>query len=178
MFRIAIDVGPEIEHPGVFALRGQGRADSRTVDAGQHFKHEPRRGHEGAGIAGADAGVRLALLDQVDGDAHGGVFLVAQRVGRQLVHVDALAGMTDRQVRISRSTRLFQSLLQGIAVTDQDDVDIAMLVQRQHGSRHHDLTTDIPAHGVEGNRDPVTHDMRVAGTATARTRYRPRRLCE
>ena len=42
--------------------------------------------HEGAGISCTDAGIGLAILDEINGDSHGGVLFAAKRLGGRLVH--------------------------------------------------------------------------------------------
>ena len=61
------------------ADRRHDRADRRTVNTGQGFQHETRNRHQRTGIAGRDAGIGLAFLDQIDRHAHRRIFLVTQR---------------------------------------------------------------------------------------------------
>ena len=66
----AVHVRAQVEHMRAAAHRGKRGDDRRAVYAGQRGQHETRRGHECAGVACADAGLRLATLDQVDRHAH------------------------------------------------------------------------------------------------------------
>ena len=67
----AVDVGAQVEHVDLAFHGGQYAGDGGTVYPRQGLEHEARNRHQRAGIAGADAGVRFAALDQIDGDAHG-----------------------------------------------------------------------------------------------------------
>jgi hypothetical protein len=93
----AIDVGAQVEHVRVAGKRRQDGADRRPVDAGQHFQDKAGNRHQRAGIAGRNAGIRLALLDQIDGDPHRRVFLVAERQRWRLIHGDHFAWHGERQ---------------------------------------------------------------------------------
>ena len=88
LLRRAIDVGAEVEHRRHAFLGRQLRGDRRPVDARQRLQHEARDRHQRAGVARGHAGLRGAVLDQVDRHAHRRVLLVAQRERRRLVHLD------------------------------------------------------------------------------------------
>jgi len=101
----AVDVGAEIKHHRAAALRRQVGRDGGALDTRQHLQDESRHGHQGAGVSGTHAAVRLTLLDQVDGEPHGGIALVAQCAGRRFVHVNDLGRMMKAQPIRRRATR-------------------------------------------------------------------------
>ncbi len=82
------------------AFGRQLRDDRRAVDAGQHLEHELGGSHQRPGITGTDAGLRPALLDEIDSDTHRRVFLLAHRIDRGIGHLHDLACMYDRQARL------------------------------------------------------------------------------
>jgi hypothetical protein len=63
-------------------LEGQCGGDGGAIDARQGFQDESGNRHQGAGIAGGNAGIGFAALDQIGGHTHRGIFLGAQRHGR------------------------------------------------------------------------------------------------
>jgi hypothetical protein len=110
--------------------RRQNGADRRAVDAGQHLEDEAGNGHQRAGIARRNTGIRLALLDQIDRDPHRRVFLGAQRQRRRLIHGDHFRGMangnpTDRSVAEKGPNALGK--------TNQDDAHVGMIAHETRG---------------------------------------------
>ena len=78
-------------------LGRHGGDHGRPVDARQGLEQIARQGHQRAGVAGTDAGMGRTVADQFQGDAHGGVGLAAQGLGRAFVHADDFAGVLDVQ---------------------------------------------------------------------------------
>ena len=70
VFGSAIDVGAQVQHIGAATHGWKHAADGRAVYAGKGLEHEPGHGHQRTGVAGADAGVRLARLHQIHRHPH------------------------------------------------------------------------------------------------------------
>ena len=92
---VAVGVSAKVEHHRVTRGRRYGGDDCRTIDARHHAEHEPGSGEQGAGVAGGNAGRRVALLDEVDRDAHRRVLLAAEGILRPLVHADDFGGFDE-----------------------------------------------------------------------------------
>jgi hypothetical protein len=59
-------VRAKVQHQRLAVLRRDRREDRGTLDALDHAEHEVRRGHQRAGIAGADAGAGVARGHEVE----------------------------------------------------------------------------------------------------------------
>ena len=71
-----VHIRAQIQHMGMAALAGYGRADGRAVNPRQHLEDKTRGRHQGPGIAGADTGRRPPLAHLFDRDPHRRLFLV------------------------------------------------------------------------------------------------------
>ena len=119
----------------------------------QHLEYESRRGHERAGIARADTGVGLPLLDEIDGDAHRGVLLVPERLRWQLVHSDNLA----RVMHADTLARPLERAVDRGLVTNEKDFDFRIGSRIRDCSRHYDGDSVIAPHCIQCNAYAFTH---------------------
>ena len=87
---------------------------------GQGLEHKAAGRHQGTGIAGAHTGVGTAIANQIDRNAHRGVFLLAQRFGRWLIHGHHLPRIDDLDTR-RQSARTGDNRLNNLALPDQND---------------------------------------------------------
>ncbi len=97
VLRRTVGIGAKIEHVTPAGLGWHQRHNRGAVDARQGLEHEPCGRHQRAGVSGAYTGFRLALLDEVDGDSHRGIFLLTQRITWRLVHRNHFARVLDKQ---------------------------------------------------------------------------------
>ena len=155
LLRRAIDVGAQIQHvgEGSFLVRQHG-GNRRSVDAGDSFQHEARDRHQGAGIARAHRRVRLAFLDEVDGDAHRRILLVAQCLGRRFVHCHYFARRMHPQLLAGDSTAGFQLGVDRLAHADQHDRDVPRASLEVERGRHRHMGAVVAAHAIDRQRNP------------------------
>ena len=151
MFRRAVDVGAEIEDVVVAFDGGDGGTDGRPIDARQRLQHKTGGRHQRTGVAGAHAGVRLTGLHQIDRHAHGGVFLVAHRRGRQFVHAHHLGGVVDAQTLARFAAVTPQLGFDGRLIANQDDVQLIIVLQRLDCCRYDYVWAVVAPHRIEGN---------------------------
>src|SRR5690606_5835813 len=69
-FGIAGGIRSQVEHMDGAADRRQLRDDRRALYSWKHLQHELGGSHQRTGVAGADAGVGLTFLDEIDRDPH------------------------------------------------------------------------------------------------------------
>ncbi len=101
---IAADGGADIEHDRFAAQSRPQRRDRRAGDAGHRLEVESRHRHQGAGIAGRDHRIGLALLHGVDRHPHRRFPpAMAQRLAGLLVHLDGDVGVDDPRGRLEGS---------------------------------------------------------------------------
>jgi hypothetical protein len=153
VFGRAVDIGAEVEHGGetVLAMRHHG-GDGGAVDAVHRLEHVARHGHQGAGVAGRDAGMR-ATLQLRDGHAHGGVALAAQRHFHRVVHVDDLAGLDRAAARITLRVRRHVS--QRFGAADEDDFSLWMRRQKGLACGQRDRRAMVATHHVHRQANPL-----------------------
>ena len=151
-----VHVGAQVQDPGLTRQRWQGGDDRRPVHVGQHLEDETGRGHQRARVAGADAGLGLARLHQVDGHPHGGVFLVPQRLAREFVHADLLAGVVHTQARRVEAG-IHQMLPYDVFAAHEDQFDIGVLIDGFYSRRNDDGGAEVAPHHVQGYTDPPGH---------------------
>ncbi len=154
LFGRAVGIGAEVEHHGV-AVRGRhGGDDCRAIDAGHHAEHVARGREQRAGVAGGHARSRLAFLDEVDRDAHRGVFLATHGVLRTLVHRHHLARLDHGAARgIGRRDQRAHDF----AAADDDQPQVGGLGEDVEGGGNRHPGTVVAAHGVHGNGEPGGH---------------------
>jgi len=152
MLRRAIDVGAKVEHVNLAFHGWQYAGDGRTVYPGQRLEHESRNRHQRAGVAGADAGVRFAALDQVDGDAHGRVLLSAQSQRGRLVHAHCLCRVVHAQMRTRRGVARAQFGIDRFLQTHQNESAMRMgFLEIERGGNDHARAV-IASHAIDGYR--------------------------
>ena len=89
-------VGPDVKHDGGFSLdRRENGGEGRTVDAFHHATNGFGHSHHGAGVAGADHPLRVAVASEPKGDADGTIPFRAQSFAGAVVHGDDLTGVMD-----------------------------------------------------------------------------------
>jgi hypothetical protein len=89
----AVHIGAQIQHRGGAALGvGHLRGNGRAVNAVQRLEQVARNGHQRAGVASRHRSLRRAVLDLLDGHAHGRILLAAQRHLDRIIHGHHLRG--------------------------------------------------------------------------------------
>ena len=150
MLRGTVDVRAEIQHAYPALDGGKQGADGRTLDTRQHFQYKTGNRHQRASVSSGNAGIRLAALDEIDGNTHRGVFLVPNRQRWRFVHFDNLACRTERDTRMRHPGQAF---LNRFFNADQDDPHILMLANEINRRRHGHDGTMVPAHAVYCDSD-------------------------
>ena len=158
LFRRARGVGAQIEHVGVAAARGNQRDDCRALHAREHLQHEMRHGHQCARIAGADTGIRLVRLDQIESTPHGRVLFAAQCLARVVGHLHHLGGEQTSDIRTAAQADRRQFSLQIGLPADQGEADLRMFERGGQGSRDADGGPSIATHGVDSYVKQRRHD--------------------
>jgi hypothetical protein len=75
----AVHIGTQVQHRGGAALGvGHLGGNGRAVNAIQRLEQIAGNGHQGARVAGRHRGGSRAILDLLDGNAHGRILLAAQ----------------------------------------------------------------------------------------------------
>jgi hypothetical protein len=119
---LGVHVGADVEqHDRAGGGDHVGR-ERRTVDPADAPKAEDRGGHRGAGRAGADHRIGVAVADQIRGDDDRGAALRAQRGGRMLPHLDHLGRVDEAQVGGLWAPVLGDLAFDARHVTDKDDL--------------------------------------------------------
>ena len=116
---------------------GIDRGDRRPVDAVDGLQHVARDGHQRAGVAGRDAGLRErrpigVRLDLAHGDAQRRVLLAAQRGLDRVGHLDHFARLDARAARPAGGAR------ERIGAADQDELGVGMRVEEGPARRQRD----------------------------------------
>ena len=150
---------------------GNGGHDRRTLDARDRLQHEMRHRRERAGVAGAHARERPALLHEVDGDAHRGVLLAPDGLARRLVHRDDFggAGTTSMRSRSAAGSEAFSSGPITSALPTSSARKAGILAQRAHDARDVVARLAVAAHHVDGDGLHARDDPRrsVSASSTA-----------
>src|SRR5471032_2849707 len=154
VMRFAIDVGAQVQHIGrsIFLVRHDA-ADGRAVDAGHGLEYVARYRHQGAGIAGRDAGLGLAVLDLLDGDAHRRILLAAQGHFERIVHGDLFGGVLHGDARMRVDVQLFQFRADYVLQTDQDQFSVRFTFEEGNSGGDSDRRAVIATHTVDRNFD-------------------------
>ncbi len=109
-------------------LHRRQRADNgRPIDTGERFQDKACGGHQRPGVAGAHAGVRIAALDQVDGDAHGRILLAPQGERGQIVHLHPLGGVAHGDAGVVFGAVTGKLAIDGVLIPDQNQVQALIL---------------------------------------------------
>jgi hypothetical protein len=133
-----------------FAPTSSHGAQRRPLDSLEDAAQHLHRGHHGAGVAGADQRLHLAVLEEGRGDVQRGVLLAAEGVDRGFVHADDLGGVhhLDRQ---ALRTLLVQQRLDLGTAPHQPDRHAQVAGRLDRGGDGHRRGM-VPAHGVDGYR--------------------------
>ena len=92
----AVHIRTQIQHRGGASLGvGQLRGDGWAINAIQRLQQITGNGHQSARVASRYRGGGSAILDLLDGYAHGRIFLLAQGHFHGVVHGDNLRGSHD-----------------------------------------------------------------------------------
>ena len=168
LFRRRRRIGAEIEHVGMPAARWNQRPDRRALDARQHLEHEMRHCHQCAGVAGADASVRVAGLDQIKSAAHRGILLAPQGFTGMIGHFNDLRGEDAGEVRRRAAVR--RLALEIRLAADQCEPHTREFMGCRQRRRNARRRASIAAHGVDGNMKQLSHYARAerAGRRAAR----------
>src|SRR5213078_2060758 len=76
--RVAVHVGATVEHEDRLARAGKERSDRGPLHPGVQAQQQRARRQHGAGVAGGDEGIGLALLLQVETNRDGGARIAAR----------------------------------------------------------------------------------------------------
>jgi len=120
VFRLGIDVGPDIQDDaGAFEGRHH-RRDARSAHAFQEQTQTETARHQGAGVASTDDGVGLLLGQQLPAAADGVVGLLSQGDHRAFLHADGLGAVKNVDPTAHARVAGQMGLDQGL-VSDQRD---------------------------------------------------------
>lgn len=95
-----------------------------TVDAGNHSDDGFGDRHHGAGVAGGDKAVGVAIADQTGCDADAGIPFGSESLGRIVLHGDHFAGVDDADGQVSPAVVLGQLGFEDVLFPDKDQVDV------------------------------------------------------
>ena len=93
-------IGPGVEQNKIIGSRGHARGDGRTFHAFEPAEFH-RAGHERAGVARGNDGVRLAFADQFNGADHRGILFLPDAFDRFVIHRQHFGGMDDLRTRVA-----------------------------------------------------------------------------
>src|SRR5205823_3129823 len=115
------------------------RSDTGPIDSGQSAQFNHARCHGRAGVASADNGVGLTVLDQIDRTTDGRIFFPAHGGPGAVAHVDHLSRMHDLDPTVV-ATELPQLRfdLSGIA-NKKEFADVGILTQGERGSSNKEI---------------------------------------
>ena len=144
-------VGAEIENVGVTRGIGHGGHDRRALDLGETLEHEVRDRRERTRIARADRGIGVALLHEIDGDAHRGVFLAPNGLARRVGHQDDFARRNDFEpaTQRSRGRCRAQQGFEGLGLADELELEQRIVLQGAERRGHALLRAQVAAHDIE-----------------------------
>ncbi len=114
--------------------------------------HRLGDGHDGAGIAGGDESIGLAVAHQAGGDADRGVALGADGLGGAVVHGDDLAGVDDFDGQAAPAVVFRQLRLEDVLLTDEDHVDV-LAPGGAHGAVDFRRGRVVASHCVDSDGD-------------------------
>ena len=127
---------------------------------GHRPQDQLRHRHEGAGVAGRDRDVGLALLHGLDRQPQARALAAAQGLARLVAHGDGGVGVDDDARARGERRRLLELGRDARLVAEEQEAQIRMSLERERRTGDHDLGAVIPAHGVERYRPRLRH---VAG---------------
>ncbi len=90
---VALDVGVDVQHRRDALHRRPAGHDRRALQVAAHAQDQLGDRHQGAGVAGRDAGGGLAGPDRLDGVPQAGALAPAHGLGGLLLHGDGLVGV-------------------------------------------------------------------------------------
>ncbi len=152
MLGVRADGRADVEHDGAPAQGRPQRRERRTVDLRHGAQADFRHGHEGAGIAGRDRAIGLAVANRLDRLPHRRIAPArAQRLARLVGHADGDAGVAHLGQRRQPGLGLEQGR-DLLLVAEHQEFDVGKAFHEQCRARNDDRRAEIPAHGVE--RDP------------------------
>src|SRR5690606_23509980 len=108
----------------------------------------------------------LAILDQIDGNAHGRVTLATQSDFKRIVHRHRFSGISEMQTRMLVCLELFQLCAKQVRRADQYQFGFRLAVHKSNGGRNSDrwamITThavyrNFNCHRIDSGRSPATH---------------------
>ncbi|OIQ68874.1 hypothetical protein GALL_495260 [mine drainage metagenome] len=166
MLRLAVDIGPQIEHERALPLLvGHIGGDRRTFDVGQRFEQVARHGHQGPGVSRGNARLGAAIAHQFDRPAHGRIALAAQCHFNRVVHGDNLGSGNEFDARIPLQVQLGQQGSDRLRLPDEQQTALRAMLEKLHTGRQDGFRPVISAHHVNGQSR--THGMGRARTGGA-----------
>ena len=150
--RGALGIGAAVTDNHLTAgLGGHGGSHGCPADTLDPLDNQCSAAEQGAGGAGGDKGVALALGEHPQADHHGGILLFPDHVGRIVVHIHHFVRMGDlhscRQIFDIMLLQHFQNLL---TPANQSDLRAVSLC-RFNGTQHRCFGGKIAAHCVEND---------------------------
>ena len=152
MHGVGPDRRPDVEHDAFAAQRRPQGGDRRALDMRHGLEADLRHRHEGAGVAGRDRGIRLAVAHRLDREPHGGVAPPSpHRLARLVLHAHGDVGVAKLDRVLEGGLRVEKRPDHGL-VAEHEETQAGMALQCKRGARNHHGGAVIAAHRVE--RDP------------------------
>ncbi|CBE68499.1 protein of unknown function [Candidatus Methylomirabilis oxygeniifera] len=146
--RLAIGIGADIQQDRLTFQRWNDESDGGTLYARKRTQGNQRRGHHRPRIPGADKGIGLPILDEIQADPDGRLLLLSQGGGRGFLHPDRLRGVSDRNAQALRGV-LFQCPANFFFVPDQQDRQVEF-TGGGYGALDGNRGTTVATHRVKG----------------------------
>jgi hypothetical protein len=146
-----VDIGANIEqYAGGSGGGGQDSGQGGAIDAGERAENHFGRDHGGTRVAGGQETGGVALADELEPDAHGAVFFIADCRRSFFVHADVLTGVDDFNGQFFAVERLLEKRAQGILRADEEDLD-RKLTCSLDSSTDFRIRRLVGTHGINGD---------------------------
>ena len=157
MDRAGVDIRTGIDKDADVLLGGKVRGDAGTLDALKSAELDRRSRDGGTCMTGADDGIGLTLLDEIDSTSNGGVFLATDGIDGRIAHLHNLGGVNDLDPGIV-ATEFSQLGLDGRIVPGEEEFgDLRVFPESHSCSGNRTLRGVVTPHGIEGNpHDPAS----------------------
>ena len=148
VLRGALGVGPAVDEHSLAAGGGDHRGHSRPADAPDALGDQGGPGQQGPGGPGGNQGIGLAVPQQGQAHAHGGVLLVPEHLGGVVAHLHRLRGVDDLHPPGDGVVAAVpQGPENGLGVAGQQHLH-APVLHAQQGALHDFQRGVVAAHGV------------------------------
>ena len=139
--------------------RRDGHHDRRAVDAGQGLEHEARGRHKGAGVSGADAGLRLTRPSR-------GRWRLASRSPSSCAarppapHPSPRSAGHPAPYTVRKMSGVLEILVDAFTLAHEHELQPGNGPQERQPGRDADFGTAVPAHAVERDGNAVRAAVR------------------